>query len=156
MVICDQAQSLDITGPIEVFNIANLYAAQENPDLPEPYLIETVAEKAGPVTTSSGIRIHADNSFLGYDSSIETLLIAGGRGVFEAREKGRLMRFLSDAVSVARRTASICNGSFLLAETGALDGKKATTHWADAERMQKEYPKTVVNAEAILIKEGHL
>lgn len=52
--------------------------------------------------------------------------------------------------------ASICAGAFLLAESGLLDGREVTTHWAFAAELAERYPKTRVNAERMVIEDGDI
>ena len=70
--------------------------------------------------------------------------------MFEPMEVGAVSRLARSAV----RVAGICTGAFLLAETGLLDGREATTHWALANELQLRHPKVVVDAERIFIKSG--
>src|SRR5690606_29025236 len=53
-------------------------------------------------------------------------------------------------------TASVCTGAFLLAKAGLLDGKKATTHWMDMERLEQEFPLVSVQHEVKFVDEGPL
>jgi hypothetical protein len=52
--------------------------------------------------------------------------------------------------------ASVCTGAFLLAETGLLDGKRATTHWGFAELFRKRYPQVELRPESLITDEGSL
>ena len=54
------------------------------------------------------------------------------------------------------RLASICTGAFLLAETGLLDGKAATTHWSMLDRFRKRYPLVQLEAENVVVNDGIL
>ena len=67
---------------------------------------------------------------------IDTLVVAGGVGVGAALGDRALIGWLRRAAGRARRVASVCNGAFLLAEAGLLDGRRATTHWAAGEELR--------------------
>jgi transcriptional regulator GlxA family with amidase domain len=54
------------------------------------------------------------------------------------------------------RLAALCTGSFFLAEAGALNGKRATTHWAAAERFKARYPTVTVDADAIFVRADNI
>ena len=53
-----------------------------------------------------------------------------------------------------RRLGSVCTGAFLLAATGLLDGRRATTHWQNCDQLSREYPKIDVKKDPIFIKDG--
>ena len=55
-----------------------------------------------------------------------------------------------------RRICSVCTGTFFLAETGILNGKKATTHWEVCDKLALQYPEITVEKEPIFIKEGNI
>ncbi len=59
-------------------------------------------------------------------------------------------------VSRASRIASICTGAFLLAGTGLLDGRRATTHWSRARELQESFPAVSVEADRIYIADGQI
>jgi transcriptional regulator GlxA family with amidase domain len=56
----------------------------------------------------------------------------------------------------ARRTASVCTGAFVLAAAGLLDGRRATTHWAWAQELQREHPQVRVDAEPIFVRDAQI
>jgi transcriptional regulator GlxA family with amidase domain len=66
----------------------------------------------------------------------------------------RLLTFLRDAVTDVRRVASICIGTFILAEAGILDGRRVTTHWAWAQELGRRFPKVRVEMDRIFIADG--
>jgi transcriptional regulator GlxA family with amidase domain len=55
-----------------------------------------------------------------------------------------------------RRLASVCSGSFILAEAGLLDGRRATTHWLGVDLMRERYPRIAVEPDAIFVRDGHI
>jgi transcriptional regulator GlxA family with amidase domain len=140
-------QVLDLTGPLEVFSQAERYT-------PGTYALRTVAFEAGLVTASNGLAVHAAAArpFSGAD----TLIVVGGRGTDAALADPAYAAWIGDAAACVRRTASVCNGAFLLAEAGLLDGRRATTHWSRAADLAARYPNVAVDADPIFIREGEV
>ncbi|OCJ07709.1 AraC family transcriptional regulator [Rhizobium sp. AC27/96] len=148
----ENAQLLDITGPLQVFTSANETAS--NNGLPQPY--EAVAVAAGTQTrTSSGLVLMTEP--LGDTSgSLDTLLIAGGWGVNKACEDLELVEWIRRRSASARRTASVCSGAFLLAEAGLLDGRRAATHWNRIEEFSKRFPLVKLEPDPIFVQDGQI
>src|SRR5262245_65864355 len=129
ILIFDGVQSLDMTGPLEVFAIAN----RVRPGGAHPgYAVELIAPAAGVVTSNSGLRVIPDRSCYAVRGRLDTLLVAGGDVRAGLRDQ-RLLRWLGASAGRVRRLASVCTGSFLLAEAGLLRGRRATTHWASVD-----------------------
>ncbi|MCT9006858.1 GlxA family transcriptional regulator [Streptomyces sp. NPDC054766] len=143
------AMALDITGPIEVFDVANRLL----PPAAAPYRIEVVSADAPLVRTSSGLIVGALPLEAG-QGPVDTLLVPGGWSVGEALRDRALVSWIGAAAARSRRVTSVCGGSFLLAEAGLLDGRRATTHWAYSEAMACRYPAVTVDAEPIFVWDG--
>jgi transcriptional regulator GlxA family with amidase domain len=144
LVIFDRYETLDLAGPFEVFGEAG-------------YDLLIVAPEAGPVRSSKGLSVNADLSVTTADPRrTDTLVVTGGHGVYAARSDRRLIDWITAAAASARRVASVCTGSFLLAETGLLDGHRVTTHWRQADRLAREYPAVVVDSDPIYIQDGRI
>lgn len=67
-----------------------------------------------------------------------------------------LVRAVQKAAQRGARVASICSGAFLLAETGLLDGRRATTHWLGAEELARRYPRVRVDPDVLYVDEGNV
>src|SRR5437870_6924363 len=67
-----------------------------------------------------------------------------------------LLRAIRRAVERRARVASICSGAFVLAATGALDGLRATTHWASAPELARRYPQIDVDADVLYVDNGNV
>jgi transcriptional regulator GlxA family with amidase domain len=146
-------QSLDVTGPLEVF--AGAQQLIELTSRNEPgYEIRTVSADGGPLRCSSGLTIVPDLRLSKAPTELDTLIVAGGSGYREAVDDERLMRWISRTASRSRRTASVCTGAFLLARAGLLDGRRATTHWASADELARVHPDVQVDAEPIFVRDG--
>jgi len=88
------------------------------------------------------------------DERVDTLLLAGGWGVFEAVHDAELVAWVQTAASRARRLATVCTGTFLAAQAGLLHGRRVTTHWARADRLQQEHPTLIVDPDPIYVRDG--
>ncbi|NVI86701.1 GlxA family transcriptional regulator [Actinomadura sp. BRA 177] len=144
-VIYDGFQALDLTGPHEVFQHTGRYECL------------LVGPEAGPVRSSSGLPVHAGSGIRDVPAqSVDTLVVAGGTGIDRAREDAALVSWVAEVAKTARRVASVCSGALLLAETGALDGRRVTTHWGRERQLRTEYPRLDVDCDPIFIRDGHI
>lgn len=146
-------QVLDVTGPLQVFASANDLARQQ--DLPLPYAVSVIAAQAEPVMTSAGLALVAE-PLPPADAPCDTLVIAGGWGVYGAAEDPALVDWVRQKATQARRMTSVCTGAFLLAASGLLDGRRVVTHWTRCEELARKYPQLTVEANPIFIQQGNL
>ncbi|AUM70963.1 GlxA family transcriptional regulator [Pseudomonas fluorescens] len=142
-------QVLDVTGPLQVFASANDLARQQG--LPLPYAPTVIAVGGGAVTSSAGLALLAEP--LPSEGS-DTLLIAGGWGVYEAAKDPALVAWVKDHGLRSRRVASVCTGAFLLAASGWLDGRRVVTHWTRCEQLAEQHPQLRVEPNPIFINDG--
>jgi transcriptional regulator GlxA family with amidase domain len=165
IVLFEEVQSLDVTGPLEVFSGTGRVLASREPRTParEPadygtagYEITTLSSDGAPLRTSSGLTLVPDGSFGDAPSELDTLIVPGGRGARAASADERLLAWLQQASAEARRTASVCTGAFVLAAAGLLDGRRATTHWSAAGALARLHPAVQVDADPIFIRDGEL
>jgi transcriptional regulator GlxA family with amidase domain len=151
MLVFPSVQLLDATGPIQVFATANDFAVKAGKA--PPYEIRVVTKDAGIVTASAGVSLAAiPLSTIG--SGVDTLMIAGGPGVEAASADASLVGWVRRRASDARRVASVCTGAFLLAASGALDGKRAATHWSVCAEFAKRFPAVRVESDPIFVRDG--
>ncbi|WP_090930817.1 GlxA family transcriptional regulator [Nonomuraea jiangxiensis] len=142
-------QLLDLAGPADVFGTADLLLAGRG------YQVEPVAPQAGAVVAGNGVTVMAGG--LGeVTGPVDTLLVAGGLSVPEHVRDPDLVEAVARLAAGARRVASVCNGAFLLAEAGLLDGRRATTHWLVAGELKNRYERVEVNADPLYIEDGHV
>ena len=141
-------QVLDVTGPGEVFSMADRLA-------PGVYEVSVRARTRQPLTTSGQLLV-APNGPLPARGTIDTLIVPGGLGTFEARRDAKLIDWIRSAAGRSRRVASVCTGAFLLAEAGLLDGRRATTHWASGEALARSYPQVEVDTDPIFVRDGNV
>ena len=128
--------SLDVVGPLQVFASAN--AERNRQGLGDAYRVLMLSDSAGPVRSSSGMRMLADLAWADCDpASLDTLLIPGGVGEAAQCENQPLLSWLRSAEPHIRRLGSVCSGALILARTGLLDGQRVTTHWADIDALRQ-------------------
>jgi transcriptional regulator GlxA family with amidase domain len=143
-------QSLDVTGPLEVFAVANRFPA----DHPETsYRLRTVSVDGAPVRTTSGLHITPDLD-LASATAPDTLIAPGGAG--SRSPHPAVIYWLRRVAPATRRLVSVCTGTFLLAEAGLLAGRRVTTHWSSADLLAQRYPGLTVDPEPIFIQDGNV
>ncbi|MFF7094297.1 GlxA family transcriptional regulator [Streptomyces rubradiris] len=114
------------------------------------------ARPPGRVDTDADFTLHVPNGPQTL-ATADTVIIPASYELGPVYEQGRLTDELAIALSHVRpgtRLASICTGAYVLAAAGCLDGRRATTHWADAERFQRMFPKVEVDANVLFIDDG--
>ena len=136
----DDFLMLDAAGALGAFELAGLAGC-------EGYSIEMLADKSGPVCSSNGVYVFAQDWRDCGD--FHTLLIPGGNGAHDISKFRNLIPFITRSALEKRRIASICSGAFLLAEAGLLDGRRATTHWVDALSLSQKFPQIDVDADSL-------
>jgi transcriptional regulator GlxA family with amidase domain len=143
-------QVLDVTGPLEVFALANRLSPGRVPR----YEISVLAPEAGAVSTSSGLSLVAARSIRQAAGPVDTVVVAGGLGTRAAMGNQRLVSWIRRTALRARRVTSVCSGAFLLGEAGLLDGRRATTHWAVCDALQRRYRTARVERDPIFVRDG--
>jgi transcriptional regulator GlxA family with amidase domain len=153
MVCFDQAQILDITGPMQLFSSVN--------DMGLPgYQLTLAAPEPGFITTTSGMRLGIDRTFdeIGDDKldALDTLMVSGGNGVTAAMRDLRQLAFVKRAAPRARRVVSICSGIALLASAGLVHGKRVATHWNACDPIERAFPDLRIDRDALYVRDGNL
>ena len=170
LVAFEGVQLLDVAGPLDVLDgatrgLAGHAEALLAGDYATPPAAPASAARAGyqvqvaslggvPVRTSSGLLIIADTALedLAPDA-VDTLIVAGSPFIQRPLSDRRLVAEIARLAGGSRRTASVCTGAFLLAEAGLLDGKRATTHWANGPELARRYPAVSVEPDRIFIRD---
>ncbi|GAA3482497.1 GlxA family transcriptional regulator [Streptomyces yanii] len=146
VVLFDGVQSLDVTGPMEVFAGASRF-----PDV--TYGLRTASLDGAPVRTSVGLTLVPDSSLADAEPP-HTLLVPGGQGT--RHPDPALVDWLRTQAPHAERLVSVCTGALLLAAAGLLDGHRVTTHWVVAEHLARSYPDVEVDPDPIFVRDGKL
>lgn len=120
--------------------------------VPRYYEFEVCTETPGPVPTSAGYVMSVPQG-LSALASADTVLIPGWSPV-EAPLSAGVRRALLRAHARGARLVTICSGVFALARTGLLDGRSATTHWARAAQLRREFPQVRVEPDVLYVDHG--
>jgi transcriptional regulator GlxA family with amidase domain len=145
-VLFDGLQSLDVTGPVEVFAGADVL-------VPGAYRIRTASLDGAPVRTTSGLTLVPDESLTSAPDP-DILLVPGGTG--SLRPDPRLVAWVRERGPRAGRLVSVCTGAAVLAAAGLLDGRRATTHWAYCDRLAREHPAVEIDPDPVFVRDGHI
>ncbi|HLW74227.1 MAG TPA: GlxA family transcriptional regulator [Gammaproteobacteria bacterium] len=149
------AQMLDITGPLEAFARSSRLLRDRGISRVPAYSVELVGLKPGPFATSSGVQLVAERSYKDITTA-DTLLIAGGMGCFKVMEDEGVLRWIRRLAPRVIRLGSVCNGALILAKTGLLNGRSATTHWDDIDHLLRLGPSVHVQPDAIYVRDGNI
>jgi transcriptional regulator GlxA family with amidase domain len=155
----DQVDILDITGPLSTFAAVNHIIEREYDEtMPLAYNCELLGKAEGPVPTSTGVALMAVRAYGSVTGGIDTLIVPGGArpAVTRARKDPALISAVARLAPMARRLASVCTGTFILAEAGLLAGEKVVTHWGACARLAAEFPELNVDPEPIFIRCGRV
>jgi transcriptional regulator GlxA family with amidase domain len=145
IVVHDGVTLLDAIGPAEVFAEANRFGAR--------YRLLFASVDGSDVSTSLGIRF-AVSTRLADVRSADTVLVAGGDNLVGRPIDPALVTAVKALPRKTGRIAAVCTGAFILAQAGLLAGRRATTHWREADRLARAYPQVVVEPDAIFIRDG--
>jgi transcriptional regulator GlxA family with amidase domain len=137
---------LDLSGPLEAFSVAASLA-------PGSYRLSVISLEGGEVESSTCLRVMSQPAVV---HAIDTFVVVGDFGLANRAVSPETISFIRAASSGARRTASVCMGAFLLAASGLLDGRRATTHWRYAPRLQALYPTIRVDGDRIFFSDADL
>ena len=146
--VYDGVALLDLSGPLEVFQIGAEFVLRERL---KAYECIIVSSRGGRVRTASGVDVHAKSVRSLAGKPIDTLIVPGAFSVEDVTRDRALLQWLRKTAAACRRVCSACGGAFLLAAAGILDGHRAATHWAGASRLATEYPNVTVEPDAIYV-----
>ncbi|CAI8890004.1 GlxA family transcriptional regulator [Pseudomonas sp. IT-P294] len=151
IVVFAGVQSLDVTGPMDVFSEANRFLEPQ-----DHYRLEVIGVEHGLMPCSNGLSLIAHRHFSEALEAYDLLLVAGGPQLPFMDFGVAFDAWLRDACGSARRFGSICNGAFMLARAGLLEGRTVTTHWNDAPALAASCPSTQVDADRLYVQDGEL
>lgn len=143
IVVFPGFQLLDAAGPVAVFEMAERFR-------PGSYAIHVLAPGGGVVRSSSGVCLAAEPI---QACRFDTVIVSGGNLAQVEQGQSDIVDWLGEDVS--QRVAGVCSGAFFLAQAGLLDGRRATTHWAAADRFRQLYPRVRLDADRMFVRDGN-
>jgi transcriptional regulator GlxA family with amidase domain len=141
-------QALDLVGPFDVFAGASTALAARGKEGYQPVLASLDGQ---PVTTGAGLTF-GTATLPNPPERVDTLVLPGGQGTRPDKRDPRLIDWIVAAAPLARRVVTVCTGAFLAAQAGLLDGCRATTHWAHADDLAREFPAIDVDPDPIFVR----
>ncbi|BBY41408.1 AraC family transcriptional regulator [Mycobacterium mantenii] len=147
IVVFDGVTLLDVAGAGEVFVEANRFGAD--------YQVKIASVDGCDVTSSIGTRLGVTDSIAAIDSA-DTVMVAGSDDLPRRAVDPALVEAIRSVSARTRRLASICTGSFVLAQAGVLRGRRATTHWHDTRLLARAFPDVTVEPDAIFVRDGDI
>src|SRR6201996_7509749 len=147
IVVFDEVTLLDVAGAGEVFVEANRFGAD--------YRLKIASVDGSDVTTSIGTRLGVTAS-ISPTPAADTVIVAGSDNLPHKPIDTALVDAVRAVSSRTRRMASICTGSFVLAQAGLLSGRRATTHWSDAGLLGRAFRDITVEPDAIFVRDGEV
>ncbi|MGC4746746.1 GlxA family transcriptional regulator [Micromonospora sp. DT201] len=144
-LVFDGMKLLDLAGPFEVFAEAAKFGAR--------YELEVRSSDGAAVRASTGMRVPVDGA-VDSATDVGTALVVGGDVLPVSPISPELKAAAATLSRRAVRTASVCTGAFVLAATGLLDGRRATTHWQHARLLAAAFPQVTVEPDAIFVEDG--
>lgn len=145
IVVFDEVTLLDVAGAAEVFAEANRFGGN--------YQLKIASVDGRDVTTSIGTRLGVTDSISSITSA-DTVLVAGSDDLPRQAIDPALVDAVGSVAVHTRRLASICTGSFILAEAGLLSGRRATTHWHETRLLARAFPDVTVEPDALFVCDG--
>ncbi|MEH6525398.1 MAG: helix-turn-helix domain-containing protein [Sneathiella sp.] len=142
---------LDVAGPLQAFSSANNTEIAEGRRV---YEVAIASPEGGPVATDCLVDLGTVSLDHAAVQPIDTLIVAGGDGVFDALDQRNIVSWIKAQSPNCRRVASTCMGSFLTAAAGLLDGQNVTTHWRHVEELQRRFPKINVKRDPLFVRNG--
>src|SRR5262249_51107457 len=141
ILIFDGVEIIDYTGPYEVFGASG-------------FDVYTVAQSKQPVTTAMGMTVVPKYTFA--DAPPAQVIVVPGGGVRAARDSASTLAWVRNQTAQAEHTMSVCNGAFILASAGLLDGMTATTTAHLIDRLAAEFPRTRVVSDRRFVDNGKI
>lgn len=155
MLVYPGAQILDISGPLEVFARTARWLCDRRVTGSPAYVVDLVAEQAGPVRTSGGIDLLVHHSLQDVPP-MDTLLVTGGVGYADVCNKPQVLGWISDRATRVERVGSICTGALILGSAGLLGGREATTHWRFLDQLAAIAPDCIIRRNVLYVQSGNV
>ncbi len=149
VLVFDEAEVLDVTGPFEVFSVAG-----RRHDL-NPFHVSLVAERASPVALRNGFRVQPHFTFQTAPAA-QVLIVPGGLGTRTEMNNAAVIDWVRRSAGVAELVLSVCTGALLLGRAGLLDGLDVTTHHGAFDLLREIAPTARLRAGERFLDNGRI
>jgi len=158
VVLLEAGYASTAIGPIEVFHSAGLLWNWLHGDAPRPrFRLRTASIDGGSVTSLCSLGLTPELAIRDIKRTDIIILPASGWDVQDRIARNTsLLPWLRKWHSRGAYIAAVCTGVAFLAESGLLDGRQATTHWAVADILRQRYPKVHWRPEQLVTEDGRL
>lgn len=130
IVVFNDVEVLDFTGPFEVFSVTNELNNNEY------FEVRTISVSDKMVVAKNGLKVVADCSIRDVNN-LDILLIPGGQGARPLVNNSEFILWVKSVSKHCELILSVCTGALILAKAGLLDGLKATTHHQAIEELRE-------------------
>ncbi|TNE83431.1 MAG: DJ-1/PfpI family protein [Gammaproteobacteria bacterium] len=154
ILVFDEVEVLDFSGPFEVFSVARLNEESRRSE-PSPFDVMLVAQFDRPVIATGGLKVLPDATFKDCPP-LDVLLVPGGLGTRWEMHNEKLLSFVRARAGEVELLASICTGALILGSAGLLDGRTATTHWHSLQLLGELFPSIDVDCQARVVRDGNI
>jgi transcriptional regulator GlxA family with amidase domain len=151
MIVFPNVQSLDVSGPMDVFEEANGFLSADR-----HYKVTLVGPSEQVIRASNVMLITAHKSYEDAPEEFDLVLVAGGPSLPVEHPDPAILSCVLRLMATAKRYGSVCTGAFVLGHAGLLDGRRVTTHWQNAEALAAQFPFAQVDRDRIYIRDGAL
>ena len=143
--------ALDLVGPIDAFTSAAVEEGKSQTT--SCYEVVIIGLTRQPFVSESGV-VFKPHKTIANAPALDTLIIPGGRGLRVPETQRKAAEWISSRAAKTRRIATVCTGTYGLAATGLLSGRRVTTHWRHAQDLAKRFPELKVDPNALYLKDG--
>jgi len=154
ILIFEDVEVLDFCGPFEVFYVTRLDDNRRR-ETDSPFRPLLIAESMEPVKTTGGMNVLPHHTLVDCPR-LDLLVVPGGWGTRREMKNDSLLDWIRTKALEIEATASVCTGSLVLAASGLLKGRSATTHWRSLELMRDRFPDTKVEFEKRFTFDGNI
>lgn len=146
-----------VIGPMDIFFQAGVIWNYFQGKKPKPFFKTQIVTTDGkPFKCLNGTVMSPDGSIHDVDST-DMIMVSSILNIEKTlKYQGEVLDWLKHHYGQGTHIATICTGAFVLAETGLLDGKTATTHWGAADEFRQRYPQIDLKPERLITDEGDL
>ena len=154
-LISPNPDPLEYIGPMNALRLTNFVF--ENSSIYDcGYEPEIISSEAGVVFKEHGLTLHVDKAYYDLSGEVDTLVVSPMNWEDLFGRDDNFLPWLREQQKKLRRIGSICSATFVLAEAGILNGRRATTHWDLVPDLQSRYPEIIVDGKPLYVRDENV